>query len=145
MAYIRCSGGGTRPLTRTTLWTNPNAETGYTLPDNIQLSDDYDKYTYIGVKYIDNPTLGESATFYEALMPASEFYKTANDQDMFEHPMLCMGGKYMGAHYVGMIGLRYLADKRSIMATGTWRTYPDVTGAPTDANIYVPVEIYGLK
>lgn len=140
MAYIRC-GGGTRNLERVTL---------LTITDDMgtsgELSQDFDEFQYIGVKYVKNPT-SPTPTYYETVMPAAIFAQTAFDQSDLEHPMFLLGGADMGATYANMFALEHEGNKRAVMwGAGAWKTYQNTSSSiPTTLAIFVPVEVYGLR
>lgn len=140
MAYIRC-GGGTRNLERVTLLniTDDMGTSG-------ELSQDFDEFQYIGVKYVKNPT-DQSPTYYETEMPAAVFAQTAIDQSNLDHPMFLLGGANMGATYARMFALEHEGNKRSVVwGDAAWKTYQNTTSAiPTSLAIFVPVEVYGLR
>lgn len=145
MAYIRCGGGGTKPLTRVSLLSNSSGITSGSL------SDDYDNYQYIGVKFANNLSEPQYTKYFEVLMPASDFAKTASDYasgSEIERPQLMIGGYEMGCIYCNNVQLDTANSKRSIVANASsWKStqFNSQSSIPNSAYVYVPVEIFGLK
>ena len=145
MAYIRCGGGGTKPLTRVSLLSDANGITSGSL------SDDYDNYQYIGVKFANNLADPQYTKYYEVLMPASDFAKTPSDYDsgsVMERPQLMIGGYSAGCIYCNNVQLDTVNSKRSIVTNASsWKStqFVSQSAIPNSAYIYTPVEIFGLK
>ena len=138
MAYIRCSSRA--ELSRTLLWTRD--ESGETAP----LSEDFDQFKYLVVKYAVDPSFDEPE-YWEAMISREEFAKTAYVEGKLHRPGWFFGGTVAG-DYVTTIR----RDTNSTGENPNDKRHIEIeigrkvgAGNPQYSFVYVPVEIYGLR